>query len=54
MNSASDVALGLLIAYNHDPAEAHFMIGVFIIMSWPSFIYVISMLSIFHFHPHFQ
>ena len=43
MNSASDIAQVLFIAHNRHHIETHPIFSIFVSMSWPSSIYVVSM-----------
>ena len=53
MNWATNVTYLLLNTYNHYHTEARFIITIFVSMSRPRSIYVVSMWSIFLFHLHF-
>ena len=53
INWASNVACVLLNTYNHHYVETLCIFNIFVSISRPRSIYVVSMWSIFHFQPHF-
>ena len=54
MNWASNVAYVLFNTFNHCHTEALFTFTIFVPMSRPRSVYIVSMWSIFHFHLHFH
>ena len=53
MNGTLDVASVLLNTCNHHYTETHFILSIFVSMSRPRSIYVVSIWSIFHFQHNF-